>query len=105
MNMALLSLAGALIVTAFAQVAFKKYSRDSRRGYLLLAMALFVAAPPLTYLAVKAYGLGPVYVSTGITYILVALAGWRFFGEVPTRRRGLAMGLVLSGVILFAIGL
>ncbi|WP_111265585.1 DMT family transporter [Marilutibacter maris] len=105
MSWALSALMAALFVTASAQVAFKQYSNGAGRGYLVLTVMLFASAPPLTYLAVKAYGVGTVYVSTAITYILVALAGWRLFGESPTPRRVLAMGLILLGVLIYAVGL
>jgi multidrug transporter EmrE-like cation transporter len=105
MMVPLLSLLGAIGATAAAQVAYKKYSVEHGRCSLYATVLLFAAAPPLTYLAVKGFGVGTVYISTGVTYILVAAAGWRLFGETPSRRRLVAMAFVLTGIVVYGIGL
>lgn len=105
MMVPLVALVGAIGVTAAAQVAYKQYSIERGRNSLYATVVLFAAAPPLTYLAVKGFGVGTVYISTGVTYILVAAAGWRLFGEKPTRRRIVAMAFVLSGIVVYGIGL
>src|SRR5690606_10221670 len=101
----LIALLGALGTTAAAQVSYKKYSLGHGRRNLYLTVLLFGAAPPLTYLAVKGFGVGTVYISTSITYVLVALAGWRVFGERPTRRRVVAMIFIALGILVYGIGL
>ncbi|WP_242165848.1 EamA family transporter [Lysobacter sp. M15] len=105
MMLSLFSLLGALGATAAAQISYKKYSMEHGRRTLCLTIVLFGIAPPLTYLAVKGFGVGTVYMSTAITYVLVALAGWRMFGEKPTHRRIVGMGFVLVGILVYGIGL
>lgn len=103
--MALLALVGTLLATAAAQVSYKKYSLSRRREQLLITVALFGATPLLTYIAVKAYGIGLVYISTGVTYVLVSAAAWRIFGERPTSRQVVAMLFILVGIATYGIGL
>lgn len=101
----LIALLGALGTTAAAQVSYKKYSLGHGRHNLYWTVLLFGAVPPLTYLAVKGFGVGTVYISTSITYVLVALAGWRMFGEKPTRRRVVAMMFIALGILVYGSGL
>ena len=104
MNLPILALAGALATTAAAQVAYKAYSLGRGRGLLVLTIVLFAMAPVLTYVAVKAYGVGLVYIATALTYILVALAGWRLFGERLGARRVAAMALIFCGILIYGLG-
>jgi EamA-like transporter family. len=105
MMLSIVSLLGALGATAVAQVYYKKYSLKNDRGNLYITILLFGVVPPLTYLAIKGLGLGVVYISTSITYVLVALAGWRMFGEVPTPRRIAAMAFILTGILVYGLDL
>lgn len=100
-----ISLLAALGATAAAQIYYKKYSIEHGRDNLYVAVLLFCVTPPLTYLAVKGFGVGVVYISTSITYVFVAIAGWRIFGENPTRRRVVAMALILLGILVYGLGL
>lgn len=100
-----LALAGALGATAAAQIAYKKYSQRRRPLYLLVAVALFGITPVLTYVAVKAFGIGLVYISTSITYIVVTISGYVVFAEQLTRRSILAMLLISLGILIYGLGL
>jgi drug/metabolite transporter (DMT)-like permease len=105
MTGATLSLIGALAATAAAQVTYKAYSLGGRRLQLYATVFLFGLTPVLTYVAVKAFGIGLVYIATSVTYILVAAAGWFFFAERPSVRRVAAMGFIFSGILIYGLGL
>lgn len=105
MSAPLLALVAALTTTALAHVAYKQYSLDRNRLYLLVTVGLFGVTPALTYLAVKAFGIGLVYIATSMTYVIVAIAGRVVFGERLTRRTIVAMLLIVSGVLLYGSGL
>ena len=102
---ALLSLVGALAATTFAQVAYKKYSLGHGRNNLYATLLLFGVTPLLTYVAVKAYGIGLVYISTSVTYVLVALMGKVLFAERISRRHAGAMVLILTGSLIYGLGM
>ncbi len=72
---AYLLLLGALLTTALGQVSFKHYHLTHNLPSFVLAVGLFLVTPPMTLLAVRQLGVGTVYVSTGLTYSLVALLG------------------------------
>lgn len=96
-----LFLAASIVVTVLAQLSFKNYYRRRRRMFLLCAITLFCLAVPCTYLAVRGLGIGRVYVGAALTYVLTPLAAARFFGEHLGRRHMLALGLILSGVVVY----
>lgn len=98
-------LLAALATTALAQVYYKSYSLTGRRNQLLQALALFVVTLPLTYLAVKWWGIGLVYMCTSLNYVSVALAGRLLFNERLSRRRIVAIVLIVCGASLYAFGL
>ena len=100
----LLALIGALSATTFAQVAYKKFSLGHDRRNLYAAICLFGLAPFLTYYAVKAFGIGLVFLSASTTYVAVALMGRLLFAERITSRQIVAMALILSGTLIYALG-
>jgi multidrug transporter EmrE-like cation transporter len=102
---ATLSLFGALAATAAAQVTYKAYSLGGRRIQLVATILLFGVTPVLTYVAVKAFGIGLVYIATSLTYILVSAAGWLLFAERPSVRRIAAMAFIFSGILVYGLGL
>lgn len=105
MRPAAIALLAALAATAAAQVTYKAYSVGRGRAYLHATVLLFALTPVLTYAAVKAFGIGLVYIATSLTYVLVAAAGWFMFGERPGARRLVAMGFIFVGILVYGLGL
>lgn len=101
----LLTLIAVLVTTALGQIQYKLYSQTRGRGSLYLTLALFVIALPLTYLAVKWWGIGLVYICTSLNYAVVAVAGRLLFNERLSRRRILAIVLIVCGTSIYALGL
>lgn len=100
-----LALAAALVTTALGQIYYKRYSQDRRRGSLYLTVALFVITLPLTYMAVKWWGIGLVYICTSLNYVGIAVAGRLLFNERLPRRRVIAIALIVCGTSIYALGL
>ncbi len=98
-----LALSGALLSTALAQLFYKLYFRDRRNGLLVLSIGCFVSASVFAYLALKGLSLGMVYMSTALTQLLVMGLAHFVLGERITRDHGVAMGLIVSGIIIYAI--
>lgn len=105
MSGAIFALVGALATTAAGQIQYKKFSRGHKHRDLVAAMGFFVITLPLTYIAVKAFGIGLVYMCTSFNYVAVAIAGQLLFGERLSRRRLLAIFLIVSGTSIYALGL
>lgn len=101
----LLTLIAALVTTALGQIQYKRYSQTRGRGRLYLTLALFVITLPLTYLAVKWWGIGLVYICTSLNYAVVAVVGRLLFNERLSRRRILAIVLIVCGTSIYALGL
>ncbi|MGQ4660281.1 hypothetical protein [Lysobacter sp. F6437] len=104
MTIAILALLAALVTTTTAHISYKRYAIDRRRMDLYLTIVLFVSTTPLTYLAIKSFGIGLVYVCTSINYIAAAVAGRYLFGERLTRRSIAAMLLIAGGTSVYALG-
>lgn len=102
MMLAYLLLLGALLTTALGQVFFKHYHLTRRPLSLVLAVGLFLVTPPMTLLAVHRLGVGTVYVSTGLTYGLVAFLGWTVLGEHVSRRQVTGLALIMLGCLTYA---
>jgi len=100
---ALISLAIAIVATTFGQISFKYYALHQRRVMLLVAIGLFGAIPLFTFFAVRGLGLGTVYVSTGVSYVLIAVMGKLIFKERVGAGHGLALALILSGCALYGL--
>jgi undecaprenyl phosphate-alpha-L-ara4N flippase subunit ArnE len=96
-----LLLLGMLALTAAGQVAFKHHHLGGGRAWLAAAVALFVSVVPMSYLAVQRFGIAVVYLFMSLSYAVVALLGWRLFGERVRPRQWCGIGLVVAGCILF----
>jgi multidrug transporter EmrE-like cation transporter len=94
-------LALSLLATVAAQLFFKQFHRAGRRIHVLVAIALFVLAVPLTVFAARDLGIGRVYIATALTYVLAPIAAGIAFGERLRRQQWLALAAILAGVILY----
>lgn len=72
---------------------------------VIIAYAIFVGTTILGILAYRGIPLsmGPVLQAT--SYFYVTFFGIRIFGESMTRRRWLALALILAGICVYALGL
>lgn len=94
-------LAITILATVAAQLFFKHYFLSHRLAFLATTVALFCLAVVCTYLAVRALGIGRVYVAAALTYVLTPLAAKRLFDEHLGHSHYAALGLILSGVIVY----
>lgn len=99
--MSIFFLACALIFTALAQTCYKLYSLKRRRVYIVATILLFVLTPVMSYLALRELSLSVVYMSTGLTYILVLLAARFVLHERIAGRQLTAVSLIALGVVVF----
>ncbi len=100
-----------VFIASVAQVLLKKSAliqreiriRDYLNGYVLLAYALMFGSTLLSLLAYRALplSLGMLLDATG--YIFVTLFGALFFHEKITKKRLLALGMILSGIVVYAV--
>lgn len=90
-----------LLATAAGQVFFKHYHVSGRRISLVLAIGLFVAVVPLTFLAVKQLGLATVYIFMSLSYGLVAFMGWKLFDERVNARQVSGIMIVMLGCLIY----
>ena len=99
--MAVLCLLAALVCTAVGQVAYKAHV-DRRRGPLLaVALGLFAVAQLGFFLALTGLDVGVVYMSMGLSQVLVLILASRVLGESVTRHHVVAAGLILGGLALY----
>lgn len=90
-----------LAATVAAQVLFKHHHLSRRRAPLFAAVALFVGVVPLSYLAVRQIGLATLYIFMSLSYGIVALLGWKLFGESVSRMRITGIATVMLGCVLY----
>lgn len=96
------ALAGALFATAQAQLSYKLYFRARQRTHLAVALVCFTGASVGSYIALKSLSIGTVYMSTAITQLIVVGLAHRVLGEPLTRDHGIALVLIVSGIVLYA---
>lgn len=96
-----LFLALSVACTVAAQLCFKQHHRARRRGYLILAVALFCSAVPCTLLATRQLGIGKVYVGGAAAYVLTPIAAARLFREQLRPAQWLALALIVAGIFLY----
>jgi multidrug transporter EmrE-like cation transporter len=94
-------LACAILTTTVAQVLYKTYFLKKQRSYLIIALCFFVVTPFFAFGALKGLSLSTVYMSTGLSSVLIILSGRLFLKETLVKRQIIAICLLTSGVVLF----
>ena len=100
-----------VFISAFSQVLLKKsalrtycsFWREYLNVYVLSAYAIYFLAVFLDLLALKKVPVSFVPVAEASSYVFVLLFGRIFFNETFSKRKILAMGLILLGIIIFVI--
>lgn len=102
---------GAVFIAALSQVLLKKAAMRPRRSvveeYLnpqvIFAYGLFFLATLIDVIAYRKIplSLGPILEASAYLYMLIF--GAVFFGERITRRKLLALALILGGIVLFTL--
>ena len=111
MMLAIFILLFSVCISAFSQVLLKKsalktydsFWREYINVYVLIAYAIYFLAVFLDLIALKTVPLSFVPVTEASSYIFVLLFGRIFFNETFSKRKILAMGLILLGIIIFVI--
>ena len=108
----LLALVGVL-VSAISQVILKKsankhydsFIAEYLNPYVIVAYSLFVGATLLSTIAFKAIPLsmGPIIDATG--YFYVTLFGLTIFHEHMSKKKFIALLVIIAGIIIYATGL
>ena len=102
--MSVIIVAVALASTAFAQLSYKLFfSRGHRTATLVTALSLFVVAQVAFFLALTRLDIGVVYMSTGLTHILVLALSRFVLDEKVTQDHLVAVLLIGGGLILYAL--
>lgn len=96
-------LAGALVLTASGQIAFKLGTTTKNRLVVACGLAALVAAMVCSLFALRTLGIGFAYLSTGLTHVLI-LFGSRFIlhEDVP-RERWMGAAIIVAGVSLYGV--
>lgn len=97
------SLFAAIFSTALGQFFYKKYALSSKRQYFILTILLFLITPVCSFFALKNIPIDIVYVSTSLTIFIVVIFSRVFLNERIDKQRYLGIGLILLGVVLYAV--
>lgn len=100
-----------VFISAFSQVLLKKsalksydsFIREYLNLYVVPAYAIYFLAVFLDLIALRKVPVSFVPVAEASSYIFVLLFGRIFFRESFSKRKVLAMGLILAGIIVFVI--
>ena len=111
MTVYILILFFSVFISALSQVllkksAIKKYDsfiRESLNFYVVPAYAIYFIAVFLDLIALKKVPVSFVPVAEASSYIFVLLFGRLFFKETFSKRKILAMLLILAGIVVFVI--
>ena len=99
--MSLFYLSCAIVFTSLAHTFYNCYHQKSQYLYLILTIILFALTPLMTYLALKGLTMSFVYMSTGLTYVLIMILAKTVLKESIEKRQIHAVILILSGVVVF----
>lgn len=100
-----------VFISAFSQVLLKKsalksydsFIREYLNLYVVPAYAIYFLAVFLDLIALRKVPVSFVPVAEASSYIFVLLFGRIFFRESFSKRKVLAMALILAGIIVFVI--
>jgi drug/metabolite transporter (DMT)-like permease len=94
----------ALVGTAVAQVSYKLYVWRSRKlPHLIQALILFALAQVGFFLALTELEVGLVYMSTGLTHLMVMLLSGQVLKERITAHHWAAASLIAVGLVVYAL--
>lgn len=101
-----------VLVSALSQVALKKAAlreypsriREYLNPLVIGAYVAFFAATVCTMIAYKVIplSLGPIIEST--SYIYVTIFGYLFFREKITKRKVIALIVIVAGIVVYSLG-
>jgi multidrug transporter EmrE-like cation transporter len=97
-----IALCTSFLTTAWGQVTYKLFAQTRRIWFFAAAMGLFIVAQLANYLALHRLPIGTVYISTGITQVLILVLSMLVLKEKITCDHVIAALLVVSGLILFS---
>lgn len=100
-----------VFISAFSQVLLKKsalksydsFIREYVNIYVVPAYAIYFLAVFFDLIALRKVPVSFVPVAEASSYIFVLLFGRIFFRESFSKRKVLAMGLILAGIIVYVI--
>lgn len=98
-----LFLVSAIISTALGQFFYKIFSSTQKISFFYLTVFTFILAPVFNMLALKFYSVDIVYMFTALTILLVVLLSKFFLKEQVARKQVVGVGLIILGVIIYAI--
>jgi len=104
-TLAIAALIGLLLFTAIGQLLFKYGTTSGNVKLTLAGFGSLAAATVSSFLALRTLGIGLVYLSMGLTHILIMLGSWYLLGESISRQRVLGSVLVVAGIFAYAISL
>lgn len=100
-----------VFISAFSQVLLKKsalksydsFIREYLNFYVLPAYAIYFLAVFLDLIALRKVPVSFVPVAEASSYIFVLLFGRIFFRESFSKRKVLAMALILAGIVVYVV--
>ncbi len=100
-----------VFISAVSQVILKKAAMKEHGSFLeeylnpsvIIAYSIFVCSTLLSIIAYKGIplSLGPVLEAT--SYLYITLFGMKFFGEKINVKKAAALGLIITGICVYAI--
>jgi drug/metabolite transporter (DMT)-like permease len=96
------ALGAALVCTALGQITYKRYFQRRCWPLLAAAFATFAAAQIGFFVALKELAVGVVYMSMGLTQVLVLALSHYVLREAVTRHHLVAVALIVGGLVLYA---
>lgn len=111
MMLAIFILLFSVCISAFSQVLLKKSALKTYGSfwleyinvYVLIAYAIYFLAVFLDLIALKTVPVSFVPVAEASSYIFVLIFGKIFFKEQFSKRKIIAMIMILSGILIFVI--
>jgi drug/metabolite transporter (DMT)-like permease len=102
MTQGLSYLAGALVFTSIGQLMFKIGVDRSHRLSTVIGLCSLLGAAVMNLLALRTLGLGLVYLTVGLSHVIVMVLSLRVLHETITPTRWVGAGLIICGVTLYA---
>lgn len=99
-----LALSVSYIVTAGGQVTYKLFALTKNWWHLFLSIALFIVAPFTTYIALKKFAVGTVFIGAASSQVLIMVMSHYILKERITRDHLISMVLILLGLLSLSLG-
>ena len=98
-----IALSVSFLMTAIGQVVYKLFAETHNKWHFIAAVSAFMVAPFTSFIALHGIDAGMVYIGAASSQVLILILSKYILLEEVSKDHVIAMGLILIGLITYAL--